>query len=109
MLKCWKYTTNAKMLKMPQYCPECHSKLIRSDIEAATRCVNTSCPAILRGALRHWVSKSALDVEGLGSKLITQLVEQGLVKSIAHIYELNAERRANPGLSNSFLALPTCT
>ena len=85
---------NAKPLELPEYCPECQTKLSRSDTEAATRCMNTSCPAILRGALRHWVSKSALNVEGLGSKLITQLVEQGLVKSIANIYELNAERLA---------------
>ena len=85
---------NAKPLELPEYCPECQTKLSRSDSEAATRCMNTSCPAILRGALRHWVSKSALNVEGLGSKLITQLVEQGLVKSIANIYELNAERLA---------------
>ena len=86
---------NAKPLYLPEYCPECHTKLIRSNDEAATRCVNTSCPAILRGALRHWVSKSALNVEGLGNKLITQLVERGLVKSIANIYELNIELLAS--------------
>lgn len=87
--------TNAKPLELPEYCPECRTKLIRSEDEAATRCVNTSCPAILRGALRHWVSKSALNVEGLGNKLITQLVDRGLVKSIANIYELNAELLAS--------------
>jgi DNA ligase (NAD+) len=62
---------------------------VREEGEAATRCVNSSCPAILRGALRHWVSKGALDVEGLGSKLIEQLVDRGLVASIADIYGLD--------------------
>jgi DNA ligase (NAD+) len=51
--------------------------------------VNSSCPAILRGALRHWVSKGALDVDGLGSKLIEQLVDRGLVGSIADLYRLD--------------------
>jgi DNA ligase (NAD+) len=51
--------------------------------------VNSSCPAILRGALRHWASKAALDVDGLGSKLIEQLVDQGLVRSIADLYRLD--------------------
>jgi DNA ligase (NAD+) len=52
--------------------------------------VNSSCPAILRGALRHWVSKGALDVDGLGAKLIEQLVDRGLVRSIADLYGLDA-------------------
>jgi DNA ligase (NAD+) len=52
--------------------------------------VNSSCPAILRGALRHWVSKGALDVDGLGGKLIEQLVDRGLVGSIADLYGLEA-------------------
>jgi DNA ligase (NAD+) len=63
---------------------------VREEGEAATRCVNSSCPAILRGALRHWVSKGALDVDGLGSKLIEQLVDRGLVGSIADLYRLDA-------------------
>jgi DNA ligase (NAD+) len=71
-------------------CPECASELVREEGEAATRCVNSSCPAILRGALRHWVSKGALDVDGLGSKLIEQLVDRGLVRSIAGLYGLDA-------------------
>jgi DNA ligase (NAD+) len=63
---------------------------VREEGEAATRCVNSSCPAILRGALRHWVSKGALDVNGLGGKLIEQLVDRGLVGSIADLYGLEA-------------------
>ena len=79
----------AQRLELPHHCPECGSELVREAGEAATRCVNSSCPAILRGALRHWVSKGALDVDGLGSKLIEQLVDRGLVGSIADLYRLD--------------------
>ncbi len=77
-------------LALPHACPECGSELVRETGEAATRCVNSSCPAILRGSLRHWVSKAALDVDGLGGKLIEQLVDRGLVASIADLYRLDA-------------------
>jgi DNA ligase (NAD+) len=80
----------ATRLELPHVCPECGSELVREEGEAATRCVNSSCPAILRGALRHWVSKGALDVDGLGNKLIEQLVDRGLVRSIADLYRLDA-------------------
>ena len=80
----------AQRLQLPQTCPECGSELVREEGEAATRCVNSSCPAILRGALRHWVSKGALDVDGLGAKLIEQLVDRGLVRSIADLFGLDA-------------------
>ena len=79
----------AKPLDLPHQCPSCQSELVRESGEAATRCVNSSCPAILRGALRHWVSKGALDIEGMGGKLIEQLVERGLVRSISDLYRLD--------------------
>ncbi len=56
--------------------------------EAASRCVNSSCPAIFRGSLRHWASRDALDIDGLGSERIEQLVEQGLVHTIDELYGL---------------------
>ena len=80
----------AQRAELPHVCPECSSELVREEGEAATRCVNSSCPAILRGALRHWVSKGALDVDGVGSKLIEQLVDRGLAGSIADLYRLDA-------------------
>ena len=79
----------ARPVALPSRCPECGSELVREEGEADTRCVNSSCPAILRASLRHWVSKGALDVEGLGSKLIGQLVDRGLVRSIADLYRLD--------------------
>ena len=81
--------SDAVSVRLPELCPECGSTLVRDGDEAATRCVNSSCPAILRGGLRHWVSKGALDVDGLGSKLIEQLVDRGLVHSVADLYRLD--------------------
>ncbi len=101
----------AVRLELPHQCPECGSQLGREEGEAATRCVNSSCPAILRGALRHWVSKGALDVDGLGSKLIEQLVDRGLVGSIADLYRLDAallaslERMGSKSAENLVAAL----
>jgi DNA ligase (NAD+) len=101
----------ARRLELPHTCPECGSELVREEGEAATRCVNSSCPAILRGALRHWVSKGALDVDGLGSKLIEQLVDRGLVGSIADLYRLDGallaslERMGSKSADNLVAAL----
>ena len=101
----------SQRLELPHTCPECGSELVREEGEAATRCVNSSCPAILRGALRHWVSKGALDVDGLGSKLIEQLVDRGLVGSIADLYRLDGallrslERMGSKSAENLVAAL----
>ena len=75
-------------LVLPDRCPECSSRLVREEGETATRCINSSCPAILLASLCHWVSKKALDVDGLGTKSIEQMVECGLVKSIADLYRI---------------------
>ena len=85
----------ARPLALPHTCPECGSELVRESGEAATRCVNNGCPAILRGSLRHWVSKAALDVDGFGSRLIEQLVERGVVRGIPDLYRLGAAELAS--------------
>lgn len=77
---------------LPGHCPECESLLVRPDGEAVTRCVNSSCPAILRGSLTHWVSRAALDINSVGEKLAMQLLDSGQVKSIADLYDLTAEQ-----------------
>ncbi|TGG76972.1 MAG: NAD-dependent DNA ligase LigA [Aphanocapsa feldmannii 288cV] len=87
--------SGALPLALPQRCPACSAPLVREAGEAATRCVNNSCPAILRGALRHWVSRDALDVECLGDKLIAQLVDRGIVGDIAALYGLDAVQLAS--------------
>ena len=74
--------------QMPTECPECGQPLVKPDDEAVTRCINASCPAIVRGSLEHWASRDALDINGLGEKLVLQLVEAGLVRSVADLYGL---------------------
>jgi len=83
---------NTQPYQMPEDCPECGSTLVRPPGEAVTRCVNSSCPAILRGSLVHWAGRDALDIDGLGEKLVGQIVEKGLVKSVADLYDLTAEK-----------------
>ena len=80
---------------MPIYCPECNSTLVRPAQEAVTRCVNSSCPAILRGSLVHWASRDALDIKGLGEKIVISLIDNNLVKSIADLYTLTVEQIAS--------------
>ncbi|BAU66281.1 DNA ligase, NAD-dependent [Stanieria sp. NIES-3757] len=80
--------------QMPTHCPECNSQLVRPKGEAVTRCVNSSCPAILRGSLIHWASRDALDIRGLGEKIVVLLLANNLVKSIADLYTLKIEQIA---------------
>jgi DNA ligase (NAD+) len=79
-------------LQLPTECPECGSTLVRPEGEAVTRCVNSSCPAILRGSLIHWVSRGAMDINSVGEKLVIQLLDAGLVRSIADLYTLTVEQ-----------------
>jgi DNA ligase (NAD+) len=83
---------NTKPFQMPTHCPECNQPLVKAEDEAVTRCVNSSCPAILRGSLVHWASRDALDINGLGEKWVIQLIENGLVHSVADLYELTVEQ-----------------
>lgn len=78
--------------QMPSCCPECSQPLVREPDEAVIRCVNTSCPAILRRSIEHWASRDALDIRGLGEKWVEQFVERGLLTSIADIYYLTVEQ-----------------
>ena len=82
----------AQRLTMPLSCPECGSTLVKPEEEAVTRCINTSCPAIVQGAIIHWCRRDALDIEGLGEKWVKQFVEQGLVQSVADLYDLAVEQ-----------------
>jgi DNA ligase (NAD+) len=77
---------------MPSHCPVCGQSVVRETGEAVTRCVNASCQAILKGSIEHWVSRDALDVKGVGEKLVHQLVDKGLVHSVADLYDLTAEQ-----------------
>lgn len=83
---------SAIKVTMPTHCPECRAPLVRPMDEAVTRCVNASCPAILRGSLIHWVSRGALDINSVGEKLVAQLLDAGMVRSIADLYRLDIEQ-----------------
>ncbi|MGB3531941.1 MAG: NAD-dependent DNA ligase LigA [Microcoleaceae cyanobacterium] len=82
----------AEIVKMPHHCPECGEAVVQPKQEAVTRCINASCPAILRGSVRHWCSRDALDINGVGDKLVQQLVNRGLVECVADLYELSVEQ-----------------
>ncbi|WP_320675807.1 NAD-dependent DNA ligase LigA [Prochlorococcus sp. MIT 1300] len=79
----------ATAISLPKLCPECSSQLVREMNEAVTRCINPSCPAIIKGVLKHWVGKGSMDIEGFGDKLIEQLVDKGIISSISDLYELD--------------------
>ena len=78
-----------KKFRMPSKCPVCGAEVIKE--EAIHRCIGLDCPAQLKGRIRHFASKRAMDVEGLGVKLIEQLVDKGLIKDVADIYYINKE------------------
>ena len=78
-----------KKFKMPSKCPVCGAEVIKE--EAIHRCIGLDCPAQLKGRIKHFASKRAMDIEGLGVKLIDQLVDKGLVKDVADIYYINKE------------------
>jgi DNA ligase (NAD+) len=108
-----KRTGAEKRFSMPATCPdpECGSAVVRLPGEAAHRCVGISCPAQLKGRIRHFASKRAMDIDGLGIKLIEQLVDKGLVKDVANLYYLtqddlaSLERMAKKSAENLIKAL----
>ncbi len=83
---------DAQRFEMPIHCPECGEAVVKPQNEAAVRCINVSCPAILRGSLIHWCRRDALDIQGLGEKLVQQMVEQAVVNSVADLYDLTVEQ-----------------
>ena len=85
-----KRTGKEKRFRMPSNCPVCGAEVMKE--EAIHRCIGLDCPAQLKGRIRHFASKRAMDIEGLGVKLIDQLVEKGLVKDVADIYDLSKEQ-----------------
>ena len=85
----------AAPVELPRTCPVCHSRVLRAEGEAVARCTGAfTCRAQRQEALRHFASRRALDIEGLGDKLIEQLVERGRLRSPADIYTLGAEELA---------------
>ncbi len=81
--------THRRPFRMPRECPVCGGKVVREEGESATRCINVNCPARLKESIRHYASRGVMNIDGLGDALIDQLVDTGLVKSVADLYDLN--------------------
>jgi DNA ligase (NAD+) len=77
---------------LPSACPVCEAPTVRLEGEAVTRCANLDCPAQLKNNLRHLASRGALDVDGLGEKLVDQLVESGLVRRLSDLFDLDMQK-----------------
>ncbi|WP_290032959.1 NAD-dependent DNA ligase LigA [Ligilactobacillus cholophilus] len=76
---------------IPKNCPECGAKLVHLDDEVALRCINPKCPALVKESLTHFASRNAMDIRGLGTRIIAQLYDKKLVKDIADIYKLTID------------------
>ncbi|MGW8460546.1 NAD-dependent DNA ligase LigA [Bacillus atrophaeus] len=85
-------TGQEKEFNMPTTCPECGSELVRIEGEVALRCINPECPAQIREGLIHFVSRNAMNIDGLGERVITQLFQEKLVRNVADLYKLTKER-----------------
>jgi len=96
----------ADEFQMPARCPECGAHIVHEEGEVGYFCVNANCPARMRESIRHFASKTALDIEGLGDKLVAQLVESGQVKELDDLYRikksdlLELERMADKSAQN---------
>ncbi len=87
-----KRPAGARPFHFPEKCPVCGSSLVRDEEEVAVRCVNAGCPAQIEGRLNHFASRYAMDINGLGEKLVQHLVKTGLVRDFADLYELTPEK-----------------
>ena len=85
-------TGGEREFTMPTACPECGSDVVREAGEAATRCVNLSCPARIREGLIHFASRDAMDIDGMGPSTVERLLAAGLVRDVADIYTLTREQ-----------------
>ena len=86
---------NSDVWKMVDVCPVCKSKVVQVEGEVAHRCVSLDCPAQRFERLKYWVSREALNIDGLGSEIISRLIEAGLVSDVADFYKLSAGDLAN--------------
>lgn len=102
---------SASPYQLPSECPACGHDVYRPEGEAVARCQNLSCPAQVKGRITHFVSKTALDIEGFGEKLVNQLVEKKLIQTVDDIFKLtydnlvNLERMADKSAHNILSAI----
>src|SRR5271157_769561 len=94
ILKVVKEGKNRKPFRMPKNCPECGSTIHKAEDEVAYRCVNAACPAKRKESLLHFAGRHAMNIDGLGDKIVDQLVDKGLVQDVADLYALKEEEVA---------------
>jgi len=78
-----------RLFHMPEKCPVCGTKVVRTEGEVDYRCVNANCPAKLRETILHFASRGVMNIDGMGEALVNQLTDRGLVKNVADLYKLN--------------------
>ena len=94
VLKVVKEGKDRRPFRMPRNCPECGSKIHKEEQEVAYRCVNAACPAKRRESLLYFAGRHAMNIDGLGDKIVDQLVDKGMVKDVADLYALKLEEVA---------------
>jgi DNA ligase (NAD+) len=94
VLRVVKEGKHRKPFRMPKHCPECDSAIHHAEGEVAYRCVNAACPAKRKESLLHFAGRHAMNIDGLGEKVVDQLVDKGLVKDVADLYSLKLEEVA---------------
>jgi DNA ligase (NAD+) len=92
VLKVVKHGTEEKEFEMPSKCPECGTRIHKAEEEVAYRCVNVSCPARRKESFLHFAGRHAMNIDGLGDKIVDQLVDKGLLKDYADLYSLKLEK-----------------
>ncbi len=95
VLKVVKHGEEEKQFRMPSKCPVCGMGVHRAEGEVAYRCVNVSCPARTRESFLHFAGRHAMNIDGLGEKIVDQLIEKGLVKNFADLYKLKLDEVAD--------------
>jgi len=95
ILKVVKEGNPRKPFRMPKNCPVCGSTIHRVEGEAAYRCVNAACPAKRKEAILHFAGRHAMDIDGLGEKIVDQLVDRGIAKDVADLYTLTVDQLSN--------------
>jgi DNA ligase (NAD+) len=95
VVKVVKQGNDRREFHVPEKCPECDSRIHKDPDEVAYRCVNASCPAKRKESLVHFASRHAMNIDGLGEKIVDQLVNEGMVKDVADLYTLKLEPLAN--------------
>ena len=88
IVKVVKRNNKSPKYKIESSCPSCHEPSIKIEGDAVTRCINSNCPAQFKGKIQHFCSKLAMNIEGLGEKIIEQLIENKLIKKLDDIYSL---------------------